>query len=252
MRKLLTTGAVSILVASATVVSAAQDGDARGSAERRDYPLQAFDEISMIGPHHVVVSVGPGHSVSAEGPRETLERTEVVVENGELKIQPKDDDWWRQRRENDSYQPATYRVTLPRLAAASLAGSGDMRVDRVEGPRFAGSVAGSGGLDVAALQVDDARLSVAGSGELIARGGARQSQVSIAGSGNLRAREMTSESASVSVAGSGNAELTVMDTARVSIVGSGDVDIAGTARCSVSRIGSGQARCAGGSGERAS
>jgi len=235
------------LAASGATTGLAQDNAAGG--DRRSYDLAGFDEISMVGPHHVIVSVGDRFSVSAEGPRETLEHTDVVVEGDRLKIQPKGDDpWWERRREGDhwpDYQAATYRVTLPRLAAASLAGSGDIRVDRVDGEAFSGSVAGSGLLDVAALEVDSARFSIAGSGNLEARGTARESRVSIAGSGELRARDVSSETASVSIAGSGDAALTVASEARVSIVGSGDVDIAGPAHCSVSRLGSGRVTCNG-------
>lgn len=246
MRKLMALAAIGTVAAFGSI-GAAQDN--ASPMIRRSYDLGAFDKISMVGPHRVVVSVGGAYSVSAEGPRETLDHTEVVVVDGGLTIRPSDDEWWqrrwRERRDNEPYEAATYRITLPRLAAATLAGSGDMSVDRVEGDEFAASVAGSGGLDVADLRVEEARFSVAGSGELSARGVARRSRISIAGSGNLRGRGVRSETANVSVAGSGDVSLTVEEDARVSIVGSGDVDIAGPARCAVSRLGSGRVRCNG-------
>jgi hypothetical protein len=248
---------LSILVSAAALAAlgatggAAQDGG-QVAAASRSYALADFDGIAVVGPHHVVVSVGPGFSVRAEGPQQTLDDTEVEVEGGQLKIHPIDDDRWDRGRGNrdwrerwDNYQPATFYVTLPAITAAALVGGGDMRIDRVEGDEFSASVAGSGDLDVAALRVGDARFSIAGSGDLVARGSAGRSRVSIAGSGNLRAREVTSTEASVSIAGSGYAELTVADDAQVSIVGSGDVDNAGGARCSVSRMGSGKVSCNG-------
>jgi hypothetical protein len=250
MRKLLTMVSLGALAAFGASIGAAQQG-AEGSVSR-SYDLSGFEDISVVGPHRVVISVGPGYSIRVDGPQQTLDDTEVEVEDGRLKIHPVDDERWERRRNErdsrafwDNYRPATFHVTLPRLEAVSLVGGGDMRVDRVEGEEFSASVAGSGDLDVAALRVDDARFSIAGSGDLVARGSARRSRVSIAGSGNLRAHEVTSDEASISIAGSGNAALTVEDNARVSIVGSGDVDIAGPARCSVSRFGSGRVRCGG-------
>jgi hypothetical protein len=259
MRQLLTLVSAGALIALCASTSAAQDGaPAAAGATRRSYDLAGFDGISVVGPHHIVVSVGPAFSVRAEGPTQTLADTEVEVEDGQLKIHPIDDDRWERRcgdrRDDrdvwhrrcwDDYQPATFYVTLPQIETAALVGGGDMRIDRVEGNAFSASVAGSGDLDVAALRVDDARFSIAGSGDLVARGSARHSRVSIAGSGNLRAREVSSTDASISIAGSGNAALTVQDDARVSIVGSGDVDIAGPARCTVSRFGGGKVRCNG-------
>jgi hypothetical protein len=252
MRQLLTLVSLGALAALGASLSAAQD--ATQESVSRAYAVADFEEVAVVGPHHVVVSVGPAFSVRAEGPQQTLADTEVEVENGRLKIHPIDDeDYWDRRcgdrrdrwRCWDDFQPATFHVTLPRIAAASLVGGGDMRIDRVEGDEFSASVAGSGDLDVAALRVDDARFSIAGSGDLVAGGSARHSRVSIAGSGNLQAREVTSEEASISIAGSGDVALTVQADARVSIVGSGDVEISGPARCAVSRFGGGRVRCNG-------
>ena len=259
MRKVLMIAPVAALAALGASMGAAQDSEpASAASDSRSYDLAAFEEIAVVGPHHVVVSVGPAFSVRAEGPQQTLADTEVEVEDGQLRIHPVDDDRWEQRcgdrddrRDNrrwrcwDDYKPATFHVTLPAISGASLVGGGDMRIDRVEGEAFSASLAGSGELDVATLRVDDARFSIAGSGDLIARGSARRSRVSIAGSGNLQAREVTSGDASISIAGSGDVALTVQDDARVSIVGSGDVEIAGPARCSVSRFGGGRVRCNG-------
>jgi len=256
MRKVLMIAPVAVLAALGASMSTAQDGEQGSAASAsRGYDLAGFEEIAVVGPHHVVVTVGPAFSVRAEGPQQTLADTEVEVKDGRLEIHPLDDeaywdrrcpghDTWRGRCWDD-YQPATFYVTLPRISEASLIGGGDMHIDRVEGDAFSATVAGSGDLDVAALRVDDARFSIAGSGTLAARGSARHSRVSVAGSGTLRAREVTSAEATISIAGSGNAALTVQDDARVSVVGSGDVDIAGPAHCAVSRFGGGRVRCNG-------
>lgn len=250
MRILWTMVPLGALAAFGAAMVSAQDG--AEATVGRSYDLGGFEQVSVVGPHHVVISAGPAYSVRAEGPQKTLEDTEVVVEDGRLQIHPVEDDRWDRRRNDDDwreywrdYKPATFHVTMPRISAVSLVGGGDMRVDRVEGGEFSASVAGSGDLDVAVLRVDDARFSIAGSGDLAARGSARRSRVSIAGSGNLRAREVRSDEANISIAGSGNAALTVENDARVSIVGSGDVEISGRARCSVSRIGGGRVRCGG-------
>lgn len=261
MQKLLTLVSAGALAALGASICTAQDtSESATPATSRSYALDGFEQISVVGPHHVVVSVGPGFSVRAEGPQQTLADTEVEVEDGQLKIHPIDDDRWERRCRDrdddnardtsrwrcwDNYQPATFHVTLPRVEGVALVGGGDMRIDRVEGEAFSASLAGSGDLDVAALRVDDAKFSIAGSGDLVARGSARRSRVSIAGAGNLQAREVTSDEASISIAGSGDVALTVQDNARVSMVGGGDVEISGPARCSVSRFGGGQVRCNG-------
>ena len=216
---------------------------AQSAPVERGYRVSGFDKIAAAGANVVVVHLGGAPSVRARGPAETLDKMEVVVERGGLQIRPRRE--YRNRFDWGNLKPATYTVTLPHLTDAALAGSGQMRIDRAEGDRFAASVAGSGELDIGAVRVAQAKFSTAGSGNLTARGNATRADLSVAGSGSIRARGVTARTAAVSIAGSGNAELTARDTVSVSIVGSGDADIAGGAHCTVTRIGSGKARCHG-------
>lgn len=222
------------------------EGDDKGEpaatrASEQTYAVAPFEEIATVGPQDVVVTLSDGYAVRSEGTPEALSRLEAVVEDGKLSIRPKNQfaggfNWGR-------VAGATFYVTLPRLEAVSLAGSGDMRVDRISGERFEGSVAGPGELAIGAMEVERADFTIAGPGNLVAAGTAGETHVSIAGSGEVRASGLRSRTASVSMAGSGDAALTVDEDARVSIMGSGDVDIAGPARCTVSRMGSGDVRC---------
>jgi hypothetical protein len=203
--------------------------------------LGPFEEISTVGPQDVVVITGESYSVRSEGSPDALARLEAVVEDGKLVIRPKGNfasgfNWSR-------VAGATFYVTTPRLDAVSLAGSGDMRIDRIDGGTFRASIAGPGELDIDAMAVDTADFSIAGSGSVVAAGTAQQTRASIMGSGEVEAKDLRSQTADVSMAGSGDAELTVEGEARVSIMGSGDVEIAGPARCTVSRMGSGEVRC---------
>ena len=213
------------------------------AASNPTYDVAPFDEIATVGPQDVLVTRGEIHAVRAEGPPQVLAQLEVVVEDGRLTIQPKDR--FRRGFNWGRFSSATFYVTAPRLEAASLAGSGDIRIDRVEGARFTGTVAGPGELTLDSMQVDETDLTLAGSGSLVAAGTAREARVAIGGSGEVNARGLRSETASVSIGGSGDAALTVQDQARVSVMGSGDVEIDGPARCSVSRMGSGSVSCDG-------
>ena len=214
---------------------------AQTALAERSYRVGAFDKIAAAGPNLVVVHVGAAPSVTARGPAETLDRMEVVVERGGLQIRPRRE--FRRGFDWDRLKPATFSVTMPHVTDATLAGSGDLRIDRAEGGRFAATVAGSGDLDVATLRVDQANFTMAGSGNLTARGSAGHANLSLAGSGKLRTRGVSSRSASVTIAGSGTAEVTARDSAAVSIVGSGEAVVSGGAHCQVHRVGSGRARC---------
>ena len=89
---------------------------------------------------------------------------------------------------------AHFTVTVPQLNSASIAGSGDISVDRVAGQSFDGSVAGSGSLDVGALEVQQLKLSISGSGGIKASGGkAQTAEYEIGGSGDIDERTVLSD-----------------------------------------------------------
>lgn len=208
------------------------------------YEVAPFEEISSVGPQDVIVTYGESFEVRSEGSPERLAQLEAIVERDRLIIRPKGGNMAGFNWFSDA--SATFYVTLPRLKAFSMRGSGDVEIDRVEGESFEASLAGSGELSIAEMRVDRAEFTLAGSGSVEAAGRAGDTRVSITGSGEIDARDLTSGTAWVSMAGSGDASLTVEDEARVSVVGSGDVDISGPARCTVSRMGSGDVRCSSG------
>lgn len=228
-------------IATAALALGACVGDADGATgegAERSYALSGFDSVELSGPDDVRVSVGPEFSVRATGPAETLDRLEVTVEGDRLRVQ-------RHGRTLGHDAGATVFVTMPSLRAASLAGSGDIAVDRVEGDEFAAAIGGSGDLTVKRVEVERLKGSIAGSGTLALAGVARELDASIAGSGDIEAGGLTADRARVSLMGSGDVKAAVRGDATVSLMGSGDVDLGPAARCTVSKAGSGTVRCGG-------
>lgn len=229
------------LVAGLALLSACGSVQAQGGGTR-SFDVRGFDRVSLRGSDNVVVRVGGGESVTATGPNDVLDKLEVTVVSGELRI-GREKKWnlgWSSDR-----KPAAITVTLPQLRGASITGSGDMQVDRAQAASFSGSVAGSGNLAIAALQADAASIRIAGSGDASVAGQTRSLDISIAGSGDLDAPGLKSDRAKISIAGSGNVRTHVSAEADVSIVGSGDVTLAGKARCRISKMGSGDVNCGG-------
>jgi len=226
-------------VAMMAAAAAAMVGATQAQAAERNFTVTGFDEIEVAGPFDVVVNVGKGPSVRAVGEADDLDRLKIEVEGRELGIGTKE------RRWNDwsRTQPIRIFVTVPALKGVSLAGSGDVQVDRVRGEEFAGAIAGSGNLTIAALNTTAAKFSIAGSGDLVASGSCRTASASIAGSGDVNLSGLRCQSLTAKVAGSGNIDANATQTAKVSIMGSGDVTVAGGAKCDVSKMGSGSVRC---------
>lgn len=210
-----------------------------GSVGSRSYDVSGFDKVELAGSDNVRVVSGPAFSVQATGPEATLERLKIEVEGSTLSIGRKRQ--WAMGWGGDDN--ALITVTMPLIKAASVAGSGDMAVDRVETREFEASLAGSGNLSILSAQVEKLEVSVAGSGDVSLAGIAKTIDVSLAGSGNVKAKDVSATDASISIAGSGNVDARASGSAAISIAGSGDVTIAGTANCKTSKKGSGEVRC---------
>jgi hypothetical protein len=241
MRAALILGSA-LLLGACNMSADAQEAPAGGGGNaKRDFQVGAFDKVSLAGSHNVIVSVGGAPSVRAEGDPKVLDRLDIRVEGGELRIGSRSGISISFK----SHRSATIYVTVPSLAAASVSGSGDLKVDRVEGARFAAGIAGSGDIDIAALKVEAAEFEVGGSGDIRAAGTAQSASISLAGSGDLSLEGLETRRAKVAVAGSGDVRVRAMETADISIVGSGDVTLSGSAKCTISKMGSGEARCTG-------
>ena len=212
---------------------------ASGSGTTRNFQVAGFNGIDLRGSDDVDVRVGTGFSVRAEGASDQLDRLRIERDGDTLTIGRKNGAGfgWSKGAKVKVY------VTLPRLTDASISGSGNMAVDRVNGGGFEGGIAGSGNLDIAAIEVDDAKFSIPGSGTVRASGGARALAVDIAGSGTVNGTKLQARSATINISGSGSVRALVNGAAKVDLSGSGDVDLGPNSRCTTSKSGSGRIRC---------
>ena len=235
---------VAAVIAAAAVSGCQMHTDEGGGPTvSRSYQVGNFQQVELAGPYDVDIKTGSGPSVSAKGSEKLLEKTVVEVKGDKLVIHPKNNGGlfnfgW------STNGKASFTITVPQLSAATLAGSGDIRIDKVQGSSFEGVVAGSGGIDVGAVDVQQLKVAIAGHGDAkLGAGKAQSAKYEIAGHGNVDAGQVQTQSVVVSIAGSGDVRAHASSTADVSIMGSGDVDIAGGAKCKISKAGAGDVRC---------
>nr|WP_314441836.1 head GIN domain-containing protein [uncultured Sphingomonas sp.] len=237
-----------LLAATAAVIATGLAGCSEGQAQSggptvsRNYQVGAFTGLEVSGPFDVNVATGKAVSVAATGDQRLLDNTEVVVEDGKLKIRPRKSSW-RANMTWGSRAATTFTVSVPALESANIRGSGDINVDKVSGQRFAGAIAGSGNLRLPQVAVNQLALAIAGSGEITVAGTARNASYDIAGSGDLDASGLRSVDADASISGSGDIRAQATGTAKARVAGSGDIAISGGARCQTSKSGSGDIRC---------
>lgn len=230
--------ATAALAADTTDRGPGLPGDRQGDA--MTYRVADFDKVGFGLAGEIDVRVGPAWSVRATGPAAAFADLRVTRDGGSLQITRRFDD---RKGDRKLEQQVHFVVTLPRLSSVSLGGSGQMRVDRVQGEAFGAALGGSGNLALSSIQVNRADILIGGSGTIAATGSSRSLKVAVFGSGNLQAPGLRAASADVSVAGSGGVNAMVNGPAQVSVVGTGMVDLGSSARCTVSRLGRAKVRC---------
>ena len=127
-----------------------------GPRAERNFEIGSFDRLDIAGPFDVEVRTGEEHGVEAEGPQEALQSLSVTTEDNVLVISCAD-------RDADEISIV---VTMAQLRDASLAGSGDVSIDRVKGEAFECANCGSGDLKLDEIDVETLALSMTGSGDV--------------------------------------------------------------------------------------
>ncbi|MFA5989858.1 MAG: head GIN domain-containing protein [Sphingomonas sp.] len=212
---------------------------ADGSADGRSYAVNGFTEVRLSGSDNVEVRQGTAFAVTAKGDPAILDKLKIERQGRSLVISRKGDGWGSWTKSGR----VTVFITMPRLAKVSLGGSGNMKVDRIDGELFEASLGGSGDIDVASANIRRASFSIAGSGRMAIGGTAEQLSISIAGSGDVDAKRLVVQRANISMAGSGTVRADVRGTGSISMFGSGNIDLGDHASCHTSKFGSGTVRC---------
>ena len=168
MRKFIAAAAIATAAAATSACGHVDNED--GPSVSRNFAVGNFQQIEVAGPYDVDVRTGANASVSAQGSQKLLDRTIVEVQGDKLVIHP-------QEHHNffnfsfGSHGNAHFAVTVPQLTGATIAGSGGIKVNHVQGAVFEGTVAGSGGLNVDSVDVQSLKLSIGGSGSAKAAAG---------------------------------------------------------------------------------
>lgn len=211
-----------------------------GPVESRSFAAADFNNVTAATPDRIVIRRGDTFAVAARGRAALLDRLAIDVDGSTLRIRR---EGTMREADLDRLGTAVVTVTLPRLTGITLAGSGEVMAEQVDGPNAALVLAGSGDMTVSNAMVQAMDVTLAGSGDISMTGRAERADVTVAGSGSVNGVTFGARRADVTVAGSGDVAMAVTDNADVTVLGSGDVAITGGATCTTSRRGSGNVTC---------
>lgn len=198
---------------SSVMVDGRQPIVGNGQIVTQQRPIGNFRQIDARGSSEVIVRVGPAPSLTITADSNLIPLMGSEIRGSKLILDARGS--YRTRN------TPRIVITVPALDAASLSGSGNVRVEGMSSR-------------VAALAVN-------GSGNLVASGRAGSLNVAINGSGNADARAFQAANVQVAISGSGNATVATSGPLNGAISGSGNIRYSGRpSTISVVRNGSGR------------
>ncbi len=170
------------------------EGNSAPATQARD--VAAFNSVELAGSNNVVIRVGEKHSVVVKADRNLLNRVTTEVHSRKLVIANTPGSF-------TTKTPMTVEVTVPRLNALTLSGSGNIIV---------------GGIEAGTLKV-----ALPGAGMLTASGTATQLDVIVSGAGTVQFTRLVANHVRAVVSGSGSIFTTATNSLDASISGSGAI-----------------------------
>ncbi|WP_416437836.1 head GIN domain-containing protein [Phnomibacter sp. MR] len=196
-----------------------------------------FSEIVVSGSMQVEVAAAPGIGVQVQAEDNLQEYIITEVKGNRLQVK------FKSNVSVNSHKAIKVLVRMPKLNAASIAGSGSIRSSNQlnSNGNFAATISGSGSVDVQ-TSASKVAATIAGSGNIALAGKTDDLHVVISGSGSFKGYQLSANEASVQISGSGDVQAYASNKLDAAISGSGSVYYKGNASISVKTSGSGKVR----------
>ncbi|MGV7119682.1 head GIN domain-containing protein [Sphingopyxis sp. 550A] len=210
------------------------------AAEKR-YGLTSFETIEVGTDVDVEVVTRAPVSAVATGSTDALDRLTLETRDGRLVIGEKKYAGDENRRTPPG--PVTIRVNAANLRAATLAGAGSLRMDRLKGARVTIGLRGPGRVSVDAIDADRLSVAMIGNGTMTLAGKAKQGQMTLSGAGVVDAGRLSVDDLVSDSEGAGDHIFNAVKTAAVTTRGVGKTVVLGRPACTVRNLGSGTVSC---------
>ncbi|WP_299583263.1 DUF2807 domain-containing protein [uncultured Microbulbifer sp.] len=205
-------------------------GSAHAEAEEmesKSFDVNGFTRVSLKGSSHVEVIQGDHFAVNATGPAEVMAHAKAQLKGDTLELSVDDNTqrWFGVITiTRDLDQKVQFTVTMPKVEAIVVLGSGQAVAESLESESLDLGVTGSGTVRIAKAAAENLNAYVTGSGDLILdKALSVTSEIAISGSGDVFLGGITGEKLSAEIKGSGDMRVggRVADV-NIRIMGSGD------------------------------
>ncbi len=214
---------------------------APAAAADKSFGLTSFDRIVVTADVVVTVQNAAPVRAIASGSPAALDRIAIEVRDRVLTISSRH--YASDRLRGAASAPVSIRVNAQNLRAATLIGSGSLRIDRLSGAEAGLTLRGPGGLSVGQVTADRVTIALTGSGTISAAGQVKRATASASGAGGIDAAALTAADLTVTTEGSGSHSFAASRAAAITARGVGQVAVTGRASCTVQQLGGASITC---------
>ena len=190
---------IATLIARSTDFGSSSTLQGSGVAVRQARTVAAFTAVDLAGSNNVTIQVGRGRSVVVRADDNLVRHVTTHVKAGTLVID--------NTGSFSTKTPMTVAISVPRLTALRLSGSGTVVAHGIAAARFT--------------------VDLSGSGTVRAGGRATRLAATLGGSGQEELVALVARDVRAVVAGSGEIRATASDRLDATVSGSGAIDYAG-------------------------
>ncbi|MCO1333274.1 DUF2807 domain-containing protein [Microbulbifer sp. OS29] len=195
--------------------------------ETKHFDVKGFTQVSLKGNSHLELIQGDSFTVVAAGPTSTMPYVKVEVKGRtlELSVDENTQNWLGfVTISRGQGQEVNFTVTMPKIDALRVTGSGEARSASIESESLDLAVTGSGTIDVDKVASENLKAYITGSGDLfLEKALAVSGEVAVTGSGDMNIGNITGESLSAEIKGSGDMVVGGrVATVNIRVMGSGD------------------------------
>ena len=195
-------------------------GTLKAETEIRD--VRSFEKISFRIDGTLLFSQSNNQEVKLIGSNEFLEHVIVEVENNTLIVRYPNE----RLLKNNDFGKIEIHVKAPIIEKMSVLGSGDLIVDgKIEVEDLNLNISGSGDIRLEKVNGKEIGVDLAGSGDVVfdGNGEVEELKINIFGSGDVVCPDLKSEEVDIKIFGSGDCHVYPVKELDVKIFGSGDV-----------------------------
>jgi hypothetical protein len=208
------------------------------SIETRE--VSNFDRVSFSGIGALVIVQGDQESLTIEAPSEIMDRIEIEVSDGTLRI-----GFESGFLPPIPPPPILYGLSVREITGLELSGAGSINASSIDSDHLELVLGGAGAMTIDSLAAERVEVVLSGLGSINLTGQVKQQEIVLTTAGAYRAGDLESQSATIALKGAGSATVWATNVLNVSISGVGTVSYYGDPSVTQNVTGVGSVRSLG-------